>query len=453
MQCSVTVVVELAPEAGIAEMEQAVLEAGRQAMRDALKQAVRGYEEAHAACPHCGRARSQSQGTVARRVLATFGRVVVRQRRQRCLACGRRFRPARACLAVLGEGRVTPALGEACALAGASWPYATAARVLCDLSGAQVSHEEVRRWTGRLGAQAADTQHAEAERLLTPSAEPIRRERDAQDRQDRQDRQAHRARVGAGGAGAAPPARLLVGLDGGWLPSREQRGGMEGKVGVVATGVEPVGTLGRHRLTPRRYVATFGSSEQVGALAYAAAVTLGGDAAGEQVVLGDGAAWIKTQTDRHFPQARGILDWAQVDRALHTAIRAARPGRTHQALRRAVHRAIPDLLWHGDLDATLAALTALRPAPPADPLPRLEDAIAYLRGQRAWLGDYATWQAAGYPVGSGLIERAVALVINRRMKRQGMRWCRVNASTVVALRVRQLNADWDVLQGRGLAAA
>jgi hypothetical protein len=241
----------------------------------------------------------------------------------------------------------------------------------------------------------------------------------------------------------------VVGLEGGWLPSREQHGGMEGNVGVVATGTARVGKHGRHRLTPRRYVATFATSEQVGALAWSAAVGLGGHEAAEQGVLGDGAEWIKTQAALHFPDALGILDWAHVARALHQAIRAARPGRAHRALRREVHRTLPDLLWHGDLDATLDALTALRPAAaaaaaaPIESAAVLEDAIAYLRGQRAWLGNYATWQAAGYPVGSGLIERAVALVINRRMKRQGMRWCRHNASSLVALRVRQLNADWD----------
>ena len=436
MQCSVTVVVELEADADIVQMEHAVQEAGRQAMRQALKQAVRRYEEAHGACPGCGSLASQSQGTVVRRVSTCFGRVEVRLRRQRCGACQRRFRPARGCLAALAGGTVTPGLGAACALAGASWPYATAARVLHDLCGAQVSHEAVRCWTGRLGLRAADAQRLEAERLLAPTAEQVRQERDAQRR---------RERLGLRGAAAAAgaPARLLVGLDGGWLPSREQRGGMEGKVGVVATGVEAVGTCGRHRLTPRRYVATFGDSDQLGALSYAAAVTLGGHEAREQLVLGDGAAWIKTQTHLHFPDALGILDWAHVARTLHKAIRAARPGRAHHTLRRTLHRQLPDLLWHGDLDTTLSALTTLRPAPPAEPIPRLEDAIAYLCGQRAWLGDYATWQAAGYPVGSELIERAVALVINRRMKRQGMRWCRHTASAVVALRVRELNATWD----------
>jgi len=434
MQCSVTVVVEIDPEAGIGQMEQAVVDAGRQAMREALPQAVRQYEAEHLACPRCGHPQSPPQGTVRRCVLTCFGRVVLHLRRHRCGQCGRRFRPAQGCLRALGQGTVTPALGAACALAGASWPYATAARVLHDLCGAQVAHEEVRHWTVRQGTQQAQIQQAEAETLVAPSAAQVRAERD---------HAARAQRLGAEGPAGPAPDRLTVGLDGGWVPSRDQPGGMEGKVGVVATGVEAVGTQGRHRLTPRRYVATFGTSEQVGVLSYAAAVALGGDAAREQVVLGDGAEWIKTQADLHFPAAVGILDWAHVSRALHTAIRAARPGRAHKERRRELHQTLPDQLWHGDVTATLAALEALRPAAPAEPIPVLDQTIRYLEGQRTWLGDYAAWQQQGYPVGSGLIERAVALVINGRMKRRGMRWCRANASAVVALRVRELNARWE----------
>ncbi|GAC1452830.1 MAG: hypothetical protein PVSMB4_13420 [Ktedonobacterales bacterium] len=440
MQCSVTIVVEIALEAGLEQVEDAIRAAGWQAMREAFKQAVRGYEAAHPTCPACGEARSQSQGTVARRVLTSFGQVVVPTRRQRCTSCRQRFRPAQGWVAELGGGNVTPRFGAMCALVGAGWPYATAARVLRELCGAQVSHEEVRRWTGRLGQQEAERQHLEAEYLLTPTAEQVRAERDAVARHQRLRTAAD---AGAEAAADAPPARLVVGLDGGWLPSRDQRGGMEGKVGVVATGVEAVGKHGRQRLTPRRYVATFGTSEQVGALAYTAAAALRGDEAGEQLVLGDGAEWIKTQAALHFPAALGVLDWAHVSRALHKAIRAARPGRAYKDLRRELHRTVPTLLWQGDVDATLAALRALRPAAPADPVPVLEDTLRYVEGQRAWLGDYAAWSAAGYPVGSGLIERAVAIVINWRMKGRGMRWRRQNASAVVALRVRTLNAGWE----------
>jgi hypothetical protein len=437
MQCSVSITVELDSAAGISGWEQAVQEAGREAMRRALAQAVQVYEETHAACPHCGSAQSQSQGTVRRRVRTCFGRVEVALRRQRCVGCQRRFRPAQGCLAGLGGGQVTPRLAAACALAGASWPYATAARVLHQLSGAQVSAEQVRCQTNRQGRREARAQQKAADRLLQPTAEQVRVEREQAQRRP----------------APTAPARLIVGLDGGWVPSREQTGGMEGKVGVVATGTVPLGKHGRQRLTPRRYVATFGTSEQVGALAGAAALALDGYAAREQLVLGDGAEWIKTQAAEHFPEAVGILDWAHVERAVHKAIRAACPGPANRARRQELHQQIPDVLWHGDGQGALDHLRALRPPAPAEPVAALEDTLRYLEGQRRWLGNYAAWQEASYPIGSGCIERAVAVVINWRMKKRGMRWARPNADALVALRVRELNAAWVAADGRARPAA
>jgi hypothetical protein len=218
---------------------------------------------------------------------------------------------------------------------------------------------------------------------------------------------------------------------------------MEGKIGVVATGREPINTAQtRYRLAPRRYAATFGTAEQVGNLTYAAAHALGGEEAQEQVVLGDGAEWIKTQAAWHFPASRTILDWPHAARALHKAIRAARPGPRQRAVRKDLHQRLSELLWTGQVAATLEELRALRPAS-GEEVPRLEETITYLEQQREWLGDYAAWQAAGVPVGSGLVERAVEVVINRRLKRRGGRWWRRNADGMVALRVRRLNAAWE----------
>jgi hypothetical protein len=62
-------------------------------------------------------------------------------------------------------------------------------------------------------------------------------------------------------------------------------------------------------------------------------------------------------------------------------------------------------------------LQALRLEAVREPIKALEEAIIYLHNQREWIGNYEQWRDAGYPVGSGLVERAVALVINRRMKR------------------------------------
>jgi hypothetical protein len=437
VQVTVSLTVELPTSGDIDSLEPVVLDAGRRAMAAALQAACREYESRVLECPHCQSTSLQSEGTDRRVVLCSFGRVELFLRLLRCEHCTRRFRPGEQQLACLAGANVSAQLRQACVLAGASWPYATAATVLQQLCGARISAETVRQLTQRAGTAAMQTQAEAAVQLLTPTAATVR---------------AERATALAQPVVPAPaPELLMVGLDGGWVPSREQPGGMEGKVGVVATEVEPIGG-GRRRLVQRRYVATFGASERVGALTYAAAQALGGEEAQAQVVLGDGAPWIKTQAALHFPRATPILDWPHLARAVHRAIRAARPGARRRTERRALHHAIRECLWGGEIDAALLALRALRPAAVTEPVPALDEAIAYVEAQRTWLGDYQAWQDAGYPVGSGLVERAVELVINRRLKRRGMRWRRDNADAVVALRVLTLNAEWDATSERRAVA-
>lgn len=405
MYITVSLMVDVPATAALPELEAVIQEAGRQAMRRALGQAVRAYEAQHQTCPACGSQAVQTEGT-ARRVLRTlFGQVVLALRRLRCQGCGQRFRPAAGCLACLQGTQITPALARAAIQAGAAWPYATAASELAQLCGATISSEQVRQLTIRQGTQEARQQAQAAATLVESTAVVVRAERE----------QTRLCPVSA-----TPPARLLVGLDGGWIPSREQRGGMEGKVGVVVSGTERVGKQ-RQRLTPRRYVATFAGSEQVGALTDAAACELGAEEAQTQVVLGDGANWIKSEAALHFPQAVTILDWPHVWRVVQAAVRAARPGPLWRKERQECYQALSLALWQGQVEEACGQLRALRADPEAAPIQPLEAALTYLDTQRAWLGNYQRWQEAGYPVGSGLVERAVALVINRRMKRQGMR--------------------------------
>jgi Uncharacterised protein family (UPF0236) len=278
------------------------------------------------------------------------------------------------------------------------------------------------------GASKAQEQRASAERIVAPSGADILGQREAN--------------LAGPLASSSAPDLLLVGLDGGWVPSREGKGGMEGKVGVVASEVQDIGR-GRRRLSRRRYVATFGDSERLGVLAYAAASELGGEEAKGQQVLGDGASWIKTQAELHFPRALKTLDWGHLERVVHKAIRAALPGEVKRAERKELHGSIPKQLWNGGVEGALRALAGLRSAGSGEPIGALEEAIEYIRGQQNWLGNYAQWQAEGFSVGSGLVEREVALVINRRMKKRGMRWRRQNADAVVALRTCRLNDEWD----------
>jgi hypothetical protein len=157
------------------------------------------------------------------------------------------------------------------------------------------------------------------------------------------------------------------------------------------------------------------------------------------VVIADGAEWIKKQQRQHFAHATCILDWAhlwrEVSSAITTAARATSLSEREHDYQLYLHRS---WLWHGGVNQAVQGLCALGAGLSEEPL----KAITYLEHQRPWIGSYEHWKDQGYPVGSGMIERAVALVINRRMKKRGMRWCRPNATAVVALRTDLLNEDW-----------
>src|SRR6266851_7987338 len=436
MQVQVSLKMELAATASLTQMEQQIQEAGKPAMREALKQVIRHWEDQNTTCPQCGQQQRRLEGTVRRMIATVFGRVQVQRRRFRCQHCQRRWCPANGLFAELKGGTISVPLQEAAMLVGCSWPYRVASSTLKRLSGAQISVEEIRRLANHHGKQRAVQQQAEAEQVCSSLA------------------------VEAPAAQNAEQP-MLVGLDGGWVCSWEQRGGMEGKVVVVCSQVEdvPMPTYSttfswsepgprrppkqRHRLTQRRYVATFGPSQHLGQQAETAARALCPDPTRPVVVIADGANWIKKEQERHFPQATCILDWAhlwrEVSHAIRVAARAKLLSAREQQYQLSLHRS---WLWQGGVDQAVQGLRALGAGLPAEAQEAIQKAMTYLENQRSWIGSYEHWRKLGYAVGSGMIERAVALVINRRMKKRGMRWCRQNATAVVALRTALLNDDW-----------
>jgi hypothetical protein len=102
---------------------------------------------------------------------------------------------------------------------------------------------------------------------------------------------------------------------------------------MIASPVDPVGTQGRHRLTPRKEVATCAGSEEIGTLRSAAACELKAMEAHQQVGWEDGADGIQTQREEHFPRAVDILDGPHLRRNIQAAIRALHPGK--RSVRRA----------------------------------------------------------------------------------------------------------------------
>jgi hypothetical protein len=210
MQIQVSLKIEISASANLTEMEQQIQESGQHLMREAFKQLIRKREEEQIQCPACAGKSYRLEGTTRRVIATIFGRVEVPRRRFRCQQCLHRWCPANRLFDPLKGGVISGPLQEAAMLAGCSWPYRVAARLLKQLSGAKSSAEEIRLVLNRRGKHRAGQQQEEAERVCaTPRA------------------------VAPSPDQGKPP--ILVGLDGGWVGSREQRGGMEGKVAVVSS--------------------------------------------------------------------------------------------------------------------------------------------------------------------------------------------------------------------------
>ena len=63
MQVQVSLTIEISASASIWEMEEQIQAAGRLAMCQAMKQAIRHWEEQHRTCPYCGETQRRLEGT------------------------------------------------------------------------------------------------------------------------------------------------------------------------------------------------------------------------------------------------------------------------------------------------------------------------------------------------------------------------------------------------------
>ncbi len=71
----------------------------------------------------------------------------------------------------------------------------------------------------------------------------------------------------------------------------------------------------------------------------------------------------------------------------------------------------------------------------------LQQVLTYLQNNRQYM-KYDEYLAAGYPIGSGVVEGACRHVVKDRMERTGMRWEIEGAHAMLELRSIYLNQDW-----------
>jgi len=215
----------------------------------------------------------------------------------------------------------------------------------------------------------------------------------------------------------------------------------ENKLGVVFSSdnirywTDKKGILS-HEILKREYTGYIGSIDEFKKHLLACALRNGYGDYKETVVLGDGAAWIRTMTDEVFYGAQQILDYCHLcenvyeyAKHLHKMVQA---------------KYMP---WAKDI---CKALKESRYKQVLNELKGYEDKnfgqdtvnlYGYISNNIRNI-DYATYEQKGYFIGSGAIESGNKIVLQQRLKQAGMRWNEATAQTLLTLRAKVESGLW-----------
>jgi hypothetical protein len=252
--------------------------------------------------------------------------------------------------------------------------------------------------------------------------------------------------VGAGGG--ATDLRMEIAMDGvmAHIDGRWQ----EAKVGTILVRRLEVQaekpTLGA--ILARRYVGILGSAEDLAIRLKQVIREAGWEHIPLGEILGDGAPWIWTVAEAHFPGVRQTLDFYHLSEHLYDFAHLLYPHNPTGA-KAWVDEKLGALLTDrvGDV---LSALKRMRPPWKKTVCKALAQLIGYVARNRTRIKYQAPWQC-GLAVGSGAVEGACKHVIQSRFKRAGMRWKPPGFLNVLALRIARLNGTFQAFwASRGL---
>lgn len=160
--------------------------------------------------------------------------------------------------------------------------------------------------------------------------------------------------------------------------------------------------------------------------------------AGRVGAVVDGADWCQTFIDYHHPEAVRILDLPHAAEHLTAIGQTPTPG--GPLLTPAAQQRLRDDLRANGPTGVLAELRPL--VTPSPPDAEVQTHLAYLDTRQAQL-QYPQFVADGWPIGSGMVERANKLVVEDRLKGAGMHWDEANVNPMLALRNAFCNERWD----------
>jgi hypothetical protein len=184
---------------------------------------------------------------------------------------------------------------------------------------------------------------------------------------------------------------------------------------------------------------TLGSPDEAGDRLFGCAIRSGMGQNTKIHCVGDGAPWVREQTDRVFgEQGTFLIDFYHLCGYLSDASEVC--SRMNFS---AFFNSQKQLAKEGRMTEVIGQMKPYsEPASvPADKAP-VRRCIRYITN-RAGLFGYREAEEKGLPIGSGEIESAHRYIIQKRLKIAGAWWTENNAQNMISLRVIRANGDWE----------
>jgi len=157
------------------------------------------------------------------------------------------------------------------------------------------------------------------------------------------------------------------------------------------------------------------------------------------LVLGDGAAWIRTWFEGLGIDSKTmVLCWWHLRKRCYESMSSAGGPKDR---RRAFEKELLGQLWRGEVEAAMGLLRGASEwvrNPTA-----VEDLIGYLEKRRAYIPDYQQRQRAGLWIASTRVEKYNDWAVSARCKHQGMSWSPPGVLALAALEAARRNGELD----------
>jgi hypothetical protein len=281
----------------------------------------------------------------------------------------------------------------------------------------EINKETIREITEEIGRRAFEVDTERAEHLLNNMHEIETREE-----------------------GEKEPRTLYIMTDGAAVNTRvEDENGStwrENKTVIVFTDKDLIKRKdGGNIIVNKEYAAFIGSAEDFRGYVLSAAVRAGYGKVKEVVIIADGAAWIRNMVKELFPEATQILDLYHLKENIYT-----------YAKHKFSQNELKYVPWAegviGKIEKGEAA-DVLQQLPEEENLPKgVVNLRTYITNNIDKV-NYPKYRERGYFVGSGAIESANKVVVQRRLKQAGMRWSVPGAQAVLTLRAKVESNLWN----------